>query len=402
VNFMSRMLATYTSAPSALACFSLPHNPFPCPNVPEDGSGSGIFARALGSPTLPPGVQVNTFTTGNQSRSAVAGDPYGNALVVWQSEGQDGSDTGIYAQRFGGFAAHSVRVDPTGNGVLDPGVPQEILPSWLNYNGATQTFGGSAWGYSGPAGGTYTIVDGTGSYGTVPHTSIQECTDCYSVVVSPAPNRPATHWDSYLGESLTPEQVGVHVPWTLHVGGSFADVSAASPFYRFIETLLHNAITGGCGGASYCPGLVTTREQLAVFVLLSRHGAGYVPPACTTPLFADVPASSPYCRWIEELARRSVVGGCGGANYCPTAAVTRDQMAVFVLRTLDPAFTPPACGVPMFADVPAANPFCRWIEELARRGVVGGCGGGNYCPAAAVTREQMAVFLSATFGLRLY
>jgi len=44
---------------------------------------------------------------------------------------------------------------------------------------------------------------------------------------------------------------------------------------------------------------------------------------------------------------------------------------------------------------------CRWIEELARRGVVGGCGGGNYCSTGRA-REQMAVFLSATFGLRLY
>jgi hypothetical protein len=77
-------------------------------------------------------------------------------------------------------------------------------------------------------------------------------------------------------------------------------------------------------------------------------------------------------------------------------------MAVFVLRTLDPALDPPACTTPMFGDVPASSPYCRWIEELARRGVVTGCGGGNYCPAASVTREQMGVFLSATFGLTLY
>jgi hypothetical protein len=42
------------------------------------------------------------------------------------------------------------------------------------------------------------------------------------------------------------------------------------------------------------------------------------------------------------------------------------------------------------------------VEELSGRGVVGVCGGGNYCPAAAVTREQMGVFLSVTFGLALY
>jgi hypothetical protein len=56
----------------------------------------------------------------------------------------------------------------------------------------------------------------------------------------------------------------------------------------------------------------------------------------------------------------------------------------------------------MFADVPASSPYCRWIEELARRGVVTGCGNGNYCPTAPVTREQMAVFISVTYGLTLY
>jgi hypothetical protein len=120
-------------------------------------------------------------------------------------------------------------------------------------------------------------------------------------------------------------------------------------------------------------------------------------------MFGDVPAGSVFCRWVEELARRGVVGGCGGGNFCPTQAVTREQTAVFVLRTLDPALDPPACGpVPMFDDVPATSPFCRWIEELARRGVVGGCGGGNFCPTGAVSREQMGVFISLTFGLTLY
>jgi hypothetical protein len=143
---------------------------------------------------------------------------------------------------------------------------------------------------------------------------------------------------------------------------------------------------------------------MAPFVLVAREGPGYLPPACAPPnTFADVPETSPFCRFIEELARQGVVAGCGGGNFCPGAAVTREQLSVFVLRTLDPALDPPACAPPnIFADVPETSPFCRWIEELARRGVVAGCGGGNYCPTASVTREQMAVFLSATFGLRLY
>jgi hypothetical protein len=115
-----------------------------------------------------------------------------------------------------------------------------------------------------------------------------------------------------------------------------------------------------------------------------------------------VPETSPFCRFIEELASRGVVSGCGGGNYCPADPVSREQMAVFVLATLDPMLSPPPCTTPIFGDVPTISPFCRWIEELARRGVVTGCGGGNYCPADPVTREQMGVFITETFSLRLY
>ena len=120
-------------------------------------------------------------------------------------------------------------------------------------------------------------------------------------------------------------------------------------------------------------------------------------------MFGDVPASSPFCRWIEELARRGVVSGCGGGDYCPSAPVTREQMAVFALKTLEgPAYVPPPCAGQTYSDVPVNNPFCPWIQELTARGVVTGCGGGAYCPLAPVSREQMSVFLSVTFGLQLY
>jgi glucose/arabinose dehydrogenase len=184
------------------------------------------------------------------------------------------------------------------------------------------------------------------------------------------------------------------LPW------SFLDVPPGSTFAAFIGRLYNADVTAGCDAENYCPTATTNREQMAVFVLRADDQAFIPPPCGGTPMFADVPVTSPYCRWIEELARRSVVSGCGGGNYCPGSPVTRAQMAVFTLATLEGAgYTPPACTVPMFADVPAADPFCRWIEELARRGVVAGCGGGLYCPNAAVTRGEMSVFLVQGFSL---
>jgi hypothetical protein len=58
---------------------------------------------------------------------------------------------------------------------------------------------------------------------------------------------------------------------------------------------------------------------------------------------------------------------------------------------------PPATAT--FSDVPVSDPRFRFVEALAAAGITGGCGGGLYCPEAAVTRGQMAVFLSVALGL---
>jgi hypothetical protein len=72
---------------------------------------------------------------------------------------------------------------------------------------------------------------------------------------------------------------------------------------------------------------------------------------------------------------------------------TREEMALSLAQAL--SFQPPACvpGAEMFSDVPASSGFCPYIEELARRGITGGCGGGNFCPGDPVSRQQMAVFI---------
>ncbi len=375
-------------------------------NLPPGDVTARRFAFSNGNPRGAE-FRVNTYTTSNQQGASIASDAVGNFTVAWEGFPQDGSGTGIFAQRFGGLFPIALRMDTAGNGVWEPNETlRDVRPTWRNVNGAAQTFTGTLSNMTAPAGVTAIITDPTGDYGTVPNNTDREVlgSNIYTVSNTIAA-RPQTHIDASALEALAPDAQGQQKRWALHIGASFTDVSTASGFYRFVETLLHHSITGGCGGTNYCPGNSTSREQMAVFALVAKEGAGYTPPACGTPVFADVPASSPFCRFIEELARRGVVSGCGGGNYCPTAAVSREQMAIFALVTLEGfGYTPAACTTPMFADVPASSPFCRFIEELARRGVVSGCGGTppNYCPTNPVTREQMGVFISGTFGLTLY
>ncbi len=71
-----------------------------------DGSGSSIAMRRFAADGTPLGgeVQVNTFTTDDQRRPAIAGDPQGNFVIAWESGGYDGSPDGsssaIAAQHF--------------------------------------------------------------------------------------------------------------------------------------------------------------------------------------------------------------------------------------------------------------------------------------------------------------
>ena len=150
----------------------------------------------------------------------------------------------------------------------------------------------------------------------------------------------------------------------------------------------------------YCPIVTVTRDQMAVFLLRGEHGFAYTPPPATGTMFADVPSTHWAAAWIEQLANEGITSGCRTGYYCPGLAVTRDQVAIFLLRTkYGSSYTPPAATGTMFADVPPTHWAAAWIEQLANEGITGGCGNGNYCPTLAVTRDQMAVFLVRAFNL---
>lgn len=371
-------------------------------------NSGGIRAQRFGNAGVlrGPEFRANSFAQPAYYGAVTAVDHVGNVIVSWSHSNQDGSSYGAFAQRFGGLVPKSLAVDTiqdgdsNGNAVLEPGERVDVRPGWRNVNGAAQNGIGGGLTITGP--GSPTVLDGVATYGNIAQGATQTCTECYEVMVGNPLPRP-THWDLSATESITPDIQGQEKIWRMHVGGSFTDVDPGSNFYRFVETLLHHRITGGCTAARFCPSAPTSREQMAVLLLVSKEGSGYAPPACGAAMFNDVPANSPFCRWVEELVRRGVVGGCGGGNYCPASSVTREQLSVFVLRTLDSTIDPPPCTPPnTYADVPESSPFCRWIEELTNRGVVTGCGGGNFCPASPVARDQVSTFISMTFGLTLY
>ena len=182
----------------------------------------------------------------------------------------------------------------------------------------------------------------------------------------------------------------------------FLDVPTGQLFNPFVVALVRNKITVGVGGGLYGVAQPTLRRQMAVFLMKAKHGICYTPPPCNNPTFLDVPCSDGFAPWIYALVAQGITSGCGGSKFCPTSPVNRQQMAPFLLKTLEGnGYTPPACNNATFTDVPCTNPFAPWIYELVARNITSGCGNGTtYCPTTDATRGQMATFLVKTFKLQ--
>ncbi len=189
----------------------------------------------------------------------------------------------------------------------------------------------------------------------------------------------------------------ISAPASLPVGGSGASASVTSHAgSTYAWTLTGGTITAGqtthqIGFDAGAPG---TTMQCSV--VETNNG-------CSSPLaskkiqvdFLDVPPSDGFHNFINTLARNGVTSGCTGGNYCPNSAVTRAQMAVFLLTSKFGSSHVPPAPAGIFQDVPVSDPFARWIEELYSLGVTSGCSTSPllYCPTKVVTRAEMAVFL---------
>ena len=349
---------------------------------------------------LPPGADVFAVT--------IAGNALGRFVVSWV--GLPLTGMGLFGRIGAAPDALNPAVDPPTsvaipfNGILESGEQAVFAPAYLETSGAGFALTGSLVASLGPPGSDVAVADGTADYGILPAGAAADCLaatgDCYAVFVDRGPNV-IGHWDPVFIETLSN---GETKTWALHVGETFLDVSASDLYYSFIESIAHYEVTAGCGNDNYCSDASVSRAEMAVFLLKSRYGRNHAPPPATGTVFGDVHAGDFAADWIEELAALGITAGCTATDYCPNDPVTREQMAVFLLKTLEGSTYVPPDPTGIFGDVPIDDPFAPWIEDLAGRQITGGCQTDPllYCPLRPTSRGEMAVFLTKTFSLVLY
>lgn len=171
---------------------------------------------------------------------------------------------------------------------------------------------------------------------------------------------------------------------------AFRDV--AGPHAGAVHCLVWHGVASGRSATEFAPARTVTREQMATFLVNLLTSVGVDLPSGSSP-FRDLGASV-HAPAVERLAVAGLVKGTGADRFSPRRAVTRDQMASFLVAALEHAgaqLPPPDDGA--FTDT-AGSVHEAAIDKVAAAGVSRGYGDGTYRPRLAVTRAQMASFLA--------
>jgi len=121
--------------------------------------------------------------------------------------------------------------------------------------------------------------------------------------------------------------------------------------------------------------------------------------ACVAQI-TEVSDSLSGCGWVSEENVGLTIDNPGFTYfvevnpYALSSAHRIDHVEIYYQLQVSPP--PPG---PSFGDVPPGHLFFQHIEALYASRITAGCGGGNYCPDAPLTRGQMAVFLAKGLGL---
>ena len=158
-----------------------------------------------------------------------------------------------------------------------------------------------------------------------------------------------------------------------------------------IEAIFAAGITTGCGTALYCPTFPVTREQMAVFLVRALGES----PSTASGSFPDVPPG-PFSGHIERVAELGIAIGYPDGTFRPASPISRGEMAVMLFRAFD-LIAGPNTGT--FSDVPDGLFFTEAVEAIFDAGITTGCGDGKFCPFDQVLRDQMASFIARALDL---
>ncbi|OXS58411.1 hypothetical protein B1A99_14480 [Cohnella sp. CIP 111063] len=126
-----------------------------------------------------------------------------------------------------------------------------------------------------------------------------------------------------------------------------------------------------------------------------RHFSAYAPLEYRKT-FADVKSGHWAADVIAKVAAKHIVQGVSATEFAPSRSVTRAEFAAFLARALKLE----ASGAAPFADVAAGKWYAGVVAAASEAGIVQGRTADRFAPDETITREEMAVMIVRAYERR--
>lgn len=172
----------------------------------------------------------------------------------------------------------------------------------------------------------------------------------------------------------------------------FEDVRETDWYYHNAEYVYVNNLFSGTSAATFAPNTPMTRGML-VTVLGRMSGvdvSGY------TSSFDDVSDAAYYAKYTEWARKKGIVSGIGGNSFAPEAIITRQDMAVMLVRyaAAMKLQAPDMNAGAAFADAGSIAAYAEGAASaMQKAGIISGKPGGVFDPKAGATRAEVSAML---------
>ncbi len=339
----------------------------------QDGSNFGVFGQRFGTAGQALGAEfrVNSYTTDAQQNPAVAAGPGGNFVVAWQSFSQDGASAGVFGQR---FAALPTATDtPTATPTDTPTETPTETPTATATDTPTETPTETP---------TATVTDTPTETPTATPTHTPTETPTATPTATPTDTPTETPTET---PTATPTETPTDTP-TATPTDTPTDTPTPTPTDTPTDTPTATPTGTPTETPTQTPTATETSTPTATPTMTPTHAepvldAGLAPGDDTVTGSAR-PNRGPTCIQIYEVGPNNVIdvpppddellgqgGTDAGGNF--TIMLTRPLVTGDVIYAVDVCDIPPLAGAPVLITGPAAAPLLSSAMVAVSIGILG-------------------------------
>ncbi|OMD42841.1 pullulanase [Paenibacillus odorifer] len=198
----------------------------------------------------------------------------------------------------------------------------------------------------------------------------------------------------YVGGQLNGDVISTQVTHfskyaVLEIVKSFKDVPSTYWAFHAIQSLAAKQIVSGVTTTEYDPKSNVSRAEFTALLVraLGLKAEGQVQ-------FTDIKSDAWYLSYVATASKLGIVSGRSNDTFAPNASITREEMAVMVIRALEVKSVKkiePVAGSKAFADASSISKWAdSYVKAAAELGLLQGRGNNHFAPKGWMTRAESA------------